>query len=371
MNSFPRAGDGVLRFTALPTVALFLLLSAASAQTPDITLRTVKPTLATQSVSEDPDDPAIWVNKRNPARSVVIGTNKIDAKKGGALYVFGLDGKTQQIVKNLDRPNNVDVEYGLTLGGKRYDIAVCTERLQKRLRVFAISQSGKLSDLAPKGLPVFKGATGDASEPMGIALYKRPTDGTIFAVVGRKSGPAKGYLHLYRLQGNKQGTLQANFVRSFGAYSGKKEIESICVDDALGYVYYSDEQVCVRKYAVDPASPFFGQELATFGRENRMGDHEGIAIYTKPNGTGYIVSTDQIPAADGGTRYYLYKRKGERGNRHDHTKPLLIINGGADETDGIEITSTPLGKRFPKGLLATMNSGPKNFLLFDGQNVVP
>ncbi|MBC8138488.1 MAG: phytase [Fibrella sp.] len=371
MNSFPRTGDGTLRFATLPALALSLLFNVASAQTPGVPVRTVKPVLATQPVSEDPDDPAIWVNKRNPAQSIVIGTNKIDASKGGALYVFGLDGKTRQIVKNLDRPNNVDVEYGLKLGGKRYDIAVCTERLKHRLRVFAISPNGKLSDLAPNGLPVFKGESGDASEPMGIALYKRPSDQAIFAVVGRKSGPAKGYLHTYRLREGKDGTVQADFVKAFGAYSGKKEIESICVDDALGYVYYSDEQVCVRKYSANPDNPYFGQELGTFGRENRTGDHEGITLYTKPDGTGYLVSTDQIPAADGGTRYSVYKREGEPGDRHNQTKPLLVVNGGADETDGIEITSAPLGKQFPNGLLATMNSGPKNFLLFDGKSIVP
>ncbi|MBC7808111.1 MAG: phytase [Akkermansiaceae bacterium] len=352
-------------------VAVTLLLNAARAQTPDVPTRAVQPVLPTQSVSEDPDDPAIWVNRRDPAQSLVIGTNKIDAGKGGALYVFGLDGRTRQIVKNLDRPNNVDVEYGLKLGGRRYDIAVCTERLKHRLRVFAISRRGRLSDLAPEGLPVFKGETGDRSEPMGIALYKRPTDGEIFAMVGRKSGPAKGYLHVYHLHGNGNGLLKADFVKSFGAYSGKKEIESVCVDDALGYVYYSDEQVCVRKYPANPDSPYFGQELGTFGRENRVGDHEGIAIYTRPNGTGYIISTDQIPAADGGTLYYVYKREGEPGDRHNHTRPLLILSGGADETDGIEIISTPLGKRFPNGLLATMNSGPKNFLLFDAKKAVP
>lgn len=346
-------------------------LTAVSAQSPTVPVTNVKPALATEPVSQDPDDPAIWINERNPAQSVIIGTNKIDAAKGGALYVFGLDGKTRQIVKNLDRPNNVDVEYGLKLGGKRYDIAVCTERLQHRLRVFAISANGTLSDLAPKGLPVFVGEAGDASEPMGIALYKRPSDDAIFAVVGRKSGPAKGYLHLYRLQGDENGSLTATFVRAFGAYSGKKEIESICVDDALGYIYYSDEQVCVRKYPANPDSPYFGQELGTFGREGRLGDHEGLAVYARPDGTGYVVSTDQIPAANGGTRYYVYKREGEPGAPHDQTRPVRVLNGGADETDGIEITATPLGKRFPDGILATMNSGPKNFLLFDGRVIAP
>lgn len=358
---------------AFPLAALFSLLAySAPAQTPDGPTRAVTPTHATQDVSQDPDDPAIWVNPRDPAQSLLIGTNKIKADAGGALYVFGTDGKTRQIITGLDRPNNVDVEYGLRLRGKPVDIAVCTERLQHRLRIFAIAPSGKLSDLRPQGLPVFQGEVGDAREPMGIALYKRPTDGAIFAVVGRKSGPTRGYLHVYRIRDNGAGKPEATFVKAFGAYSGKKEIESICVDDALGYVYYSDETVCVRKYPADPGSPFFGQELATFGRErSRVGDHEGLAIYTKPNGTGYLVSTDQIPVANGGTRYYVYKREGEPGDRHNHRKPLLVVNGGADETDGIEVTSVPIGKAFPGGLFAAMNSKAKNFLLFDARKIVP
>jgi 3-phytase len=42
-----------------------------------------------------------------------------------------------------------------------------------------------------------------------------------------------------------------------------------------------------------------------------------------------------------------------------------VVRGGADSTDGIEVTSAPLGSRFPHGLLVAMNSRGRNFLLFD------
>src|SRR5262245_28666193 len=83
----------------------------------------VKPVRATDSVPHDPDDPAIWVNRREPARSLIVGTVKV-AAPNGALAVFGVDGKLRQLLKGPDRPNNVDVEYGLTLGGVETDIAV-------------------------------------------------------------------------------------------------------------------------------------------------------------------------------------------------------------------------------------------------------
>ena len=91
--------------------------------------------LATESVTDDPDDPAIWVHPTDPARSLIVGTNKVATPKG-ALVVFDLDGKIRQTVAGLDRPNNVDVEYGLRLKGGAVDIAVATERLKGQLRVF-------------------------------------------------------------------------------------------------------------------------------------------------------------------------------------------------------------------------------------------
>ncbi|MGB9604465.1 MAG: phytase [Bryobacteraceae bacterium] len=35
----------------------------------------VKPVLATEPVSDDPDDPAVWVNPRDPAQSLIVATN--------------------------------------------------------------------------------------------------------------------------------------------------------------------------------------------------------------------------------------------------------------------------------------------------------
>src|SRR3954470_12289752 len=79
------------------------------------------------------DDPAIWINPTDPAKSLVVGTDK---NKDGALYVYDLDGKIVKVVDGLKRPNNVDIATGLLLGGKPVDIAVTTEREMHRLRVY-------------------------------------------------------------------------------------------------------------------------------------------------------------------------------------------------------------------------------------------
>src|SRR5688500_12864950 len=80
--------------------------------------RPVKAAFATAALPEDPDDPAVWRHPDDPSRSLIIGTVKVPAPDG-AIAVFGLDGQIRQLITGIDRPNNVDVEYGLQLAGER------------------------------------------------------------------------------------------------------------------------------------------------------------------------------------------------------------------------------------------------------------
>lgn len=359
----------------------------------------IRPVVETAALPHDADDPAIWLHPTDPGRSLILATDKI-AEKGG-LYVFGLDGKLRQTLAPLDRPNNVDVEYGVTLGSRQVDIAVVTERKQHRLRVYAIpADGGALVDLAPAGIPVLAGQAGEASEPMGVALYKRPRDGATFALVAPKTGATADYLWQYRLEADAAGAPTGTLVRRFGAFSRRGatpleigEIEAVVVDDELGYVYYSDERFGIRKWQADPEHADAGRELAVFGREGYAGDREGLAIYApmttgRTDGSsaaagpasatagganapsskqgldddvtrGFIVSSDQV---EGGTRVWLYPRAGTPGNPHDH-RPVAMIATMADETDGLDVTARPL-PGFPRGLLVMMNSGKRNFQFY-------
>jgi 3-phytase len=176
----------------------------------------------------------------------------------------------------------------------------------------------------------------------------------VFAIVAPKSGPRSGYLAQYRLENDKEGLVIAVFVRYFGTFSGAGEIEAVAVDDALGYVYYADEGDGIHKYQADPDHKDAARELAHFGRSGFKADREGIGIYARPDGTGYIVCTDQI---EGGSQYQVYSREGEQ-------KLVKILRRGADSTDGLEVTSRPVGPGFPNGLLIAMNSRDRNFLIY-------
>lgn len=306
----------------------------------------VKPRVVTEPTKHDTDDPAIWINRANPAESLVLGTDK---NVDGALYVFGLDGKVRgdKVVRGLVRPNNVDVAYGLMVGGKPTDVAVVTERYANRLRIY------RLPDMAPidgGGVPVFVGE--QARDCMGVALYTRASDGALFAIVSRSDyqAPKQGYLHQYRLVDDGTGTVRAVFARSFGTWSGKKEIEAIAVDNELGYVYYSDESFGVRKYHADPSADDAEDELATFGTEGFAEDHEGISIYATGKGTGFILVSDQQRNA-----FRVFPREGAPGKPHEHTL-LKSIDVSTIESDGSEVTNVAL-PGFPRGLFVAMSNG--------------
>ncbi|MEI7585716.1 phytase [Runella sp.] len=317
----------------------------------------VSPTFVTDSVKKDSDDPAVWVNPTDPSKSLIIGTDK---DLDGALYVFNLEGKVQQdkVVRGLKRPNNVDVEYGLKLKGVSTDIAVTTERFTHKLRIFS------LPDMKPVdngGIEVFENETGEGfRDLMGIALYKNRKD-EIYAIVGRKTGPTTGeYLWQYLLQDDSKGQVKATLVRKFGLYSGKKEIESIAVDDELGYVYYSDEGVGVRKYYADPAKG--NEQLALFATTGFTEDHEGISIYKLSKTKGYILVSDQ-----GADKFHIFSREGTKQNPNEH--PLLkIVQVKAHQSDGSETIALPFNFTFKKGLFIAM-SDDRTFHLYRWEDI--
>lgn len=318
-------------------------LDAASADDLPLVTDTLSPRVITDTVTVDSDDPAIWVNAADPAQSLVIGTDKGDTN--GGVYAFTLAGRIDRArsAHPLMRMNNVDVEYGFTGSRGPVDIAVATERGRQRLRVFSLPT---MAPMDGGGIVVFDGDS--ARAPMGIALYKRPRDGAVFAFVGGKTGPATGYLWQYRLSADANGRIIGAKVRTLGTYSGRKEIESIAVDDSLGYVYYSDEGVGVRQYFADPDSS--DRELALFATSGVIEDHEGLAIYATGARTGYIVLSDQ-----GGNRIHVFAREGTAGDPYAHRR-LAVIPVRAQQTDGLEVTERALGPSFPRGLLVMMSN---------------
>jgi 3-phytase len=325
------------------TAFLMIMMTACK----DNKLPVVAPDIITANTLNDTDDPAIWVNPQDPSKSIVFGTDK---DTNGAIYAFDLDGKimADKTLRNMKRPNNVDVGYGLKINdSSSTDFLVFTERERQQIRVFSVPG---MQPLDGGGIPVFADEDNPGfALPMGVAIYRSPKDGTFYAIVGRKTGPEQGYLYQYSLAMDSLKVLRAKLVRKFGKFSGKKEIEAIAVDDEMGFVYYSDEQHCIRKYHAEPKMG--NEELGCFGGEHFLGDIEGIAIATFDNGKGFLLVSDQQRG-----QFNIFDR--------NTNKFIKALNLGTLETDGCEVVTVPLNPTFKNGLFVSMND-QRNFYFHD------
>lgn len=319
----------------------------------------IQPKYVTDSVNHDSDDPAIWVHPTDASQSMILGTDKGNDGQGG-VFVFDLQGKeiTEKRISGIDRPNNIDLAYGFQIDSTRkVDVAVFTERGKEQIRVFS------LPDVKPidgGGLPVFEDS--ENRQVMGVALYKRAEDDSLFAIVSRKgeNAPTEGYLYQYLLYAEND-TVKSKLVRKFGQFSGGNgEIEAIAVDHKLGFVYYSDELYGIRKYYADPNKG--NEELAQFGLDGFTEDREGISIYQTGDSTGYILISDQQARS-----FRVFSREGSKGSPHQHdlitALPLQIL-----ESDGSDVSPVAFNSDFPKGMFVAMSDN-RTFEIYDWRDL--
>lgn len=318
----------------LIVILLLIFITSCKEKLPEI-----KANLITEETPHDTDDPAIWVNTENPKESIVFGTDK-DETNGG-IYAFDLNGKIieEKSINGISYPNNVDVAYDFKLNDSTsIDLLVFSEREKNQFRIFSIPEMKMLDN---GGFPTFEDENDkELRRPMGIASYSDMENYETYVILSRKVGPKENYLYQYKINADSLGKLNVALARKFGSFSGKKEIEAIAVDQELGFVYYSDEDHCIRKYHANPKDG--NEEIACFGKEYFDRDIEGIAIAKNNDGSGYLIVSNQQDHS-----FVVFDRKS---NAYVKT-----LNLGTIETDGCDVTSKNLGSKFPDGLFVSMN----------------
>ena len=327
----------------------------------------VEPAFVTPA-GADPDDPAIWVNQAEPAASLIVGVDKGSAANGhrdGTIRTYSPSGELVGEVRGLQRPNNVDVEYGIELAGRSVDVAVTCERISHLLRVFALPS---LTPLDGGGLPVFAGEPDAERLCMGVGLYRRGKDGAVFVIVSRKHGPSGTYLWQYRLSAADAvapSEVSIRLERRFGEWSGSGEIESVAVDDAAGVVFYSDETCCIRRYSADPDA-LGAHSGGAFGRNEFEDQREGISVVPQPAGAaggatggGLVIVSDQ--QGDGGFAGFC------RSPPHKYIGTVLLA--GVEESDGSEATTADLGPALPAGAFVAMSDLGHRFNIYSWPDV--
>jgi 3-phytase len=303
--------------------------------------RTVRPALETPAVAtwgDAADDPAIWVNPRDPAKSLVIGTDK-----NLGLYVYDLEGRLLQTLPD-GRMNNVDLREGLAVNGKALTLVAATNRTDKTIALYWLDPATR--KLARAGDPVPTGL----GDPYGLCMYADA--GGIYVFVNNGED---GLVRQWRITA-AGGKAAAEKVRD---YTDGSQAEGCAGDDETGALYVAEEDGGFFRYSAKPDGGDARREIDRVDGPNGLkADIEGVEIWAGRDGKGFIVLSNQ-----GSDSYAVYRREGDNafvGIFHVVADPERGIDG-VSETDGLDVVSAPLGARFPDGLLVVQ----------DGRNLSP
>lgn len=295
-----------------------------------------------ERIGTDADDPAIWIPNTAGGRFFVLGTNKASAAEGGAIVLLDEAGSLRLTIDKIDRPNNIHVLHNIRTNRDRCDIAIATERLSSRLRIWelTINRSSPVVRevfLGDNGT-LFRGETGDTAAPMGVtgAVAR---DGQADIYVSRKSGPRQGYVHHLRLNMMlPRPTL--TFVRAIVEFSGTKEMEALAISRDQKLLYAADERFGIHRVRLSDGMP-----VGIIPGKPFQGDQEGIAS-VRIGGKHVVLCTDQIPIA---SRYFVYDER-------NPAAPMGVFTGQSDETDGIDASDRVRTAQYPNGILVAMHS---------------
>lgn len=293
------------------------------------------------SAGDAADDPAIWVHPESPEQSLILGTDK-----RGGLYVHDLQGRERQYLPD-GRLNNVDLRDGFSLGGERVALVTATNRSDDTIAFYRVDpQERRLERVFVAGGPLETGF----EESYGLCMYHDPEGDRHYVIANDK----EGRVHQWRLEGRGE-RVAAERVRAFEVGS---QTEGCVADDEHGHLFIGEEAVAIWRYSADPAG---GTERLAVDRADGghfTADVEGLALYAREDGTGFLVASSQ-----GDDRFTVYRRTGDHAYVGDFRIGLNPGAGldGASETDGIEVVSAPLGADYPAGLMVAQ----------DGRNLMP
>jgi 3-phytase len=335
----------------------------ASSGGSDRTAADIVPEQASARVETEPvahegdaaDDAAVWANPVDPSMSAVVATDK----KGG-LLVYDLAGKALQYAPVGDM-NNVDVRpatESFTLDGQPIVLVVAGNRSANTLGVFALDP----------GTRQLRDVTGDPIRPdleiYGSCLYRSAASGKVYAFVDSK----KGEVEQWELADDGAGGVGGQRVRSFQVGS---QVEGCVADDERGDFYLAEETRGIWKFGAEPDAGDAGTMIASVSPSGPLvGQVEGLTLTYGDGGAGYLIASSQ-----GDSSFAVFRREAD----NSYVGTFRIVPGagidGAEDSDGIDVSTADLGPSFPSGVLVAQdgeNDGSaQNFKLVRLEDVFP
>ncbi len=379
--------------------------------------KAIKATFETpnETGAADMDDPGVWVHPRKKARSLVIAA----AKRGG-LRVYNLQAQEVQRIEALlnaageplNRFNNVDVQYDFNLNGRRVDLAVTTDRLQDKLRIFRIDPDDAAAPLKDITSPTIDRVFATRPDPTdrsrqvenpddgentayGLTLWRDTRHDKLFALVNQND---EAVIAMLELQARPDGTVAAVQVQRWQfpyVFQGQDltqeneddpsqdfspQFEGMVVDQQTGTLYAGQEDVGIWRIDLatrrSEAAPFV--RTTAFDPQSKLArDVEGLTIYYAGHGAGYLLASSQgqahgepptLPSPGLDDSFAVFSRAS--GNRYLGSFSISAHGGrGIDavqECDGADVVNVSL-PGFGGGLLITQDGYNDDLNGLDGE----
>jgi 3-phytase len=268
------------------------------------------------------DDPAIWVHPTEPERSLIIGTDK---QGGGGLAVYDLSGR--QLAFQADGAmNNVDLRGTVVVAGNEDD---------NTLAIYRLEPDG------PRLVPIARRPITPGIRLYGTCLYRSAISGMLYAFVTSE----RGDVEQWALTESDQ-RYDGELVRRFAFDS---QTEACVADDHAAVVYFGEESTGIWRVPAEPGDDAEGTLVDGTGPDgNLTADVEGLAI------AGYADGGVLIASSQGNDRYVVY-RLDDGGYVATFTIEASGEVDGVSGTDGLEVTTRPLGEPFDRGLLVVQD----------------
>ncbi len=328
-------------------------VTPAGTNIPETAAMLVKPVLETaRTTMENPDadDVAFWIHPTDVSKSIVIAT-----QKEAGYSIYGISGETLADVNpgNI-RFNNVDVIYGFDLNGTSVDLALFTDRMTNTFAIYRIQASAPyIVDITDNsGEQLFDSEELGEDTAYGEGVYKSPVSGKVYAFATQNG---TWNCAQFELVARPDHTVGWTRVRTITLEAGDDDeyAEGFVIDQEYGKAYVAQEGVGIYTFDAEPDGfPVLvlteGDLLLEEGDNGLVADLEGMTLYYKDNGEGFLFISSQ-----GNYTYGVFNRTAV-GVENTFLKAFAVVDDtlgidGVQETDSIDVTNIPLGSVFPYG----------------------
>ncbi len=304
-----------------------LLSGGAVAQQP------VGPTAETASVlvgGNTRNGVALRVHPTEPSRSLVLLTDS------GGLLSFGLDGRLLSTADQSQNATSVDVRDGFPfLAGASSLVALANTNALRFYRVVDTPDAGSALALIPA-------QSTTTSATLTVALYRSPTSGKFYVLVGDGTGEYQQR----EVQVQQDGTLlvAATPLRTLDVQTPSAVAAA---DDAEAALFIGDDEGRLWRFGAEPDSGDAGVLVAQPADGGLSAQPvTGLGVYRLAGSSGFLVASN---SGDG--RFTVLDRAQPHAVRGSFT---LVRDGGVDDVVGaraLALSSSPLLPGFAGGLL--------------------